>query len=137
MHFLFIFQRILFANLNVNADHCILLFLDRGHFEVWRESISKQYTSNKINLKDWNLFFVFHGSFTIRLASLFGGFGKTKLLVYQFFAFLLYFFTSDFYYPEAFCRNFLYLPAWKGSLDEQGLSKFLINEVSLKIWVTW
>ena len=48
---------ILFANLNVNADHCILLFLDGGHFEVWRESISKHDTPDKRNLKGWHLFF--------------------------------------------------------------------------------
>ena len=47
------------------------------------------------------------------------------------------FFASGFYYPEAFCRNFLYLPAWKSSLQEQGLSKYLINQALFGIWVAW
>ena len=52
VHFLFVFQTNLFEKLNVNADHCILHFLDRGHFEVWIEIISKQNILDKINLKD-------------------------------------------------------------------------------------
>ena len=47
------------------------------------------------------------------------------------------FFASDFYYPEAFYRNFLYLPAWKGSLEEQGLLKCHINQLLFEIWVAW
>ena len=46
-------------------------------------------------------------------------------------------FASDFYYPEAFCRNFLCLPAWKGNLEEQGFSKCPITQLLFEIWVVW
>ena len=46
-------------------------------------------------------------------------------------------FASDFYYPEAFCKSSLYLPAWKDSLEKQGLSRCPINQLLFEIWVAW
>ena len=59
VHLSFVFQTILLANLNVNADNCILLFLDQGNFEIWRVKISKHDSSDKRNLRDWHILFVF------------------------------------------------------------------------------
>ena len=143
VHLSFVFQTILLANLNVNADNCILLFLDQGNFEIWRVKISKHDSSDKRNLRDWHMLFVFlllllllffllllllvggggGGLPTDIVTSFFaGGSGKNKHLVYHSFMFLLYFLSViSLLYLIFFYSKILYLPAQKGSQEEKGI----------------
>ena len=141
VHLSFVFQTILLANLNVNADHCILLFLDQGNFEIWRVNISKHDSSDKRNLRDWHMLFVFLLLLLLLLFFLLllllvggvlpsdivtsffaGGSGKTKHLVYHSFMFLLYFLSViSLLCLIFFYSKILYLPARKGSQEEKGM----------------
>ena len=90
-----------------------------------------------LDLKDWNLFVFLwqahHQTWPLLLVVV----EKQNFWCTSPLHFYYTFFASNFYYPQAICRNFLHLPAWKGSLEEQRLSKFPINQLLFGIWVTW
>ena len=125
VHLSFIFEMILLANLNVNADHCILLFLDWGYFEVWREHF-KTWRSWQNKFEGWHLLFVFCGTLTIRLCDHFHWCWKNKTfgipVAYVFSVlFELQIFLSFSFFKKPSYKMLLHMPAWKGCVEEQGL----------------